>query len=298
MWALGAYRPTSIEPVATSEHYTLEGTMTVILVTQEAGSRGEEIAAGVAKCLGIELVHRRRLEQCIAQRMQVAEATVRRFFKDNTSLLERWIIDARRFERCMAEEVVELAARGDVLIQTGRVPPLLRLIKHVICVHVCASGGSRTAARLKKVGTVDEAAARGEVRQGNAASAWLRHRSGGRKFANLDHYDLVINIERIPVAQCVEQVRWLAQSPQFQPTPLSRAVLANLWQETQQRSTPTETADPELLAREAIVNSSRVQLAGVTSNEQAIARIEDHLRGDKPSKAPRAQPLPPAGLFG
>jgi cytidylate kinase len=265
--------------------------MTVILVTQEAGSRGQEIAAGVANCLGIELVSRRRLERCIAHRMQVAEATVRRICKGKASLLERWMIDGRRLERCMAQEVMELAARDDVLIQTGRVAPLLRLIKHVICVHVCATGASLTTESPNKSGTVEPG-----VHQGDSARPWLRRPPCDNKCARLHLYDLVINTERIPVAQCVEQVRRLAQCPQFQPTPASRAVLANLWQETQQRSNPNEA--PEPLAREVIVNSCRVKLTGVTDNEQAIARIEDHLRGEKLAEAPGAHSLPPAGLFG
>jgi hypothetical protein len=112
--------------------------MTVILITQEIGSRGDEVAAGIAECLDLELVHRERLERCVAERTQIDEATVQRIFKGNTSLLERWVIDERRLSRCMQEEIVRLAVRGDVLVQTWRTVPLLRLIKHVVCVHVCA----------------------------------------------------------------------------------------------------------------------------------------------------------------
>jgi Cytidylate kinase-like family len=261
--------------------------MTVILMTQEAGARGEEIAARVANCLGIELVSRQHLECCIAHRLQVAEATVQRICKGNASLLERWMIDGRR---SMAEEVMELAARGDVVVQTSRVTPLLRLVRHVICVHVCATGASWAAATLK-VGMADA-----DVRQDRSARAWLRRAPGNNKSAHLHPYDLVINSERIPVDQCVEQVRWLARCPQFQPTPASRAVLACLRLQARQRSTPD--AAPEPPAREVIVNSSRVDLTGVTSNEQAIARIEDHLRGERLAGPPQARSLPPVGLFG
>jgi cytidylate kinase len=278
----------------------LEDFMTVILMTQETGSRGDEVAAGVAECLGVELVHRERLERCIAERTQIDEATVQRIFKDKASLLERWMIDRRRLSRCMAHEVVRLAARGDVLIQTCRVTPLLRLIKHVICVHVCATARSRAAAFLKKAAMMDGAAARDETRQGGATRERMRRRLFGNKCENLEYYDLVINTECIPVAQCVEQVRWLAQSPQFQATAASRAVLASLLQETQQRSTPSSVvaSEPAPIAHEVIVNSSRVKLTGVATNEQAIARIEDHLRGENPSTASRVCSLPPAGLLG
>jgi hypothetical protein len=47
--------------------------MTIILMTQEMGSRGDEVAAGIAECLGVELVHRERLERCVAERIQIDE---------------------------------------------------------------------------------------------------------------------------------------------------------------------------------------------------------------------------------
>jgi hypothetical protein len=271
--------------------------MTVILMTQEAGSCGEEIAAGIAERLGIELVHRRRLERCVAERMQIAEDTVRRVSRDEASLFERWMTGVRLLERRMAEEVVRLAAGGDVLIRAGRVIPLLRRIRHVVCVHICATERSSAAAALTKASMSDEAAVRTEIRA--ATRRWLRRRRCAHECENLQHYDLVLNTDRIPVAQCVEQVQWLAESPQFQPTPASRALLASLMQETRQYCSPREAlaSEPDLLARVVVIDSGRLKLRGVADNEQDIATIEDHLRGGKAS-TPSASWLPPAGLLG
>jgi cytidylate kinase len=269
-------------------------------MTQEMGSRGDEVAAGIAGCLGVEHVHQGRLERCIADRLQTDEAAVQRIFKGNASLLERWVIDRRGLSRCMREEVVRFAARGDVLIQTYRATPLLRLIKHVICVHVCATtrapGG---VVPVKKAAIADHATARNEVCQDGAMREWMR-RLFGAKCENLEYYDLVINTERIPVAQCVDQVRSLVQSPEFEPTTASRALLATLLQETQRRSTSDSVpaSEPALIAYEVMINSSRVKLGGVASNEQAIARIEDHLRGAKSSTVARGCSLPPTGILG
>ena len=273
--------------------------MTVILMTQEMESRGDEVAAGIAACLGVELVHRAHLERCVADRVQIDEAAVQRIFKGNASLLERCMTDRRRLSCCMREEVVRLAARGEVLIQTCRATPLLRLIKHVICVHVCASTRASSAVHLKKAALADRTTARNEVCQDGAMREWIRRLFGAQR-ENLDYYDLVINTGRIPVAQCVDQVRSLAQSPQFEPTTASRTLLATLLQETQRRSTANSGAisEPALIAHEVMINSSRVKLGGVASNEQAIARIEDHLRGKKPSTASRGCSLPPAGILG
>jgi cytidylate kinase len=269
--------------------------MTVILMTQEMGSRGDEVAAGIAECLGVELVHRERLERCIADRVQIDEAIIQRIFKGNASLVERWTINRRRLSRCMREEVVRLAARGDVLIQTCRATPLLRLIKHVICVHVCAT----TRARAAVAATTDRDTARNAICRGGAMREQVRRLFGANR-ESLENYDLVINTERIPVAQCVDQVRWLAQSPQFEATTASRALLAGLLQETQRRSTANSAraSEPTLVACEVMIDSTRVKLGGGVSNEQTIARIEDHLRGARPSTEPLGRSLPPAGILG
>src|SRR5207249_1941574 len=129
----------------------------------------------------------------------------------------------------------------------------------VVCVHVCATARSHPAALLNKVVMTGRAAARDEIHLGAAAPQRIRRRLFGHKCGNLEYYDLVINTERIPVAQCVEQVRWLAQSPAFQPTTASQGVLASLLQETQQHSTPS-ASEPTLIAREVMINSSRVKL--------------------------------------
>lgn len=275
--------------------------MAVILMTQEAGSRGDEVAAGIAECLRIERVHRHRVERCIAERMQVAEESVRRIFKDKGSLFERWMIDERRLERCLAEEVVRLAAgKGDVLIETGRVTPLFRLVKHLVCVHICARGETWAAAPLEKLGAITETAARMQMRLCGGKLASRQCRPCRNECKNLQYYDLVLNTARVPIPQCVEQVRQLVECPQFLPTPASRAVLSRLSQEAHQRSGSHQVpaSESELSACQVIINCRRVSLAGVADNEQAVARIEEHLRGERPSAAARAYPLPPAGPFG
>src|SRR6185503_11092973 len=113
--------------------------MTVILLTQEANSRGDQIAAGLAARLRLELVRQEQVEQHVAERMQVSERTVRRLLEGNASLVERWMIGPYRLVPCMAEELVKLAARGNIVVQSWRTTNLLRLIGHVIFVHVCAA---------------------------------------------------------------------------------------------------------------------------------------------------------------
>ena len=192
--------------------------MTVILLTQEANSPGDQVAAELATCLGLELVRQEQIEQRVAERMGVDKQSVRRLLQGNASLVEAWTIGPNRLVRYLAVEVVKLAARGNIVIQTWKATNPLRVIGHVVCVHVCAA---RRPALTRTSGTA--VPDRRSPRSCAGLRSWLL--AGG--WDDFEHYDLALNTERIPLDECVEQVRRLAQGSHFQPTAASRAMLAS-----------------------------------------------------------------------
>ena len=109
----------------------------------------------------------------------------------------------------------------------------------------------------------------------------------GGKFSDsrsdVELYDLVTSTDRISVAQCVEQVRRLALDPLFQPTAASQSMLAGLMRETGRSSQPifglggTRVAP----ALKVVVGRDTIKLLPTISSEEAIARVEQHLRGRK-----------------
>jgi len=70
-----------------------EQTMTVIAMTREIGSLGTEVAAGVAKRLGLEIVRSEIAANNVARRLGVAESVVTRYLDGSASLVERWQIN-------------------------------------------------------------------------------------------------------------------------------------------------------------------------------------------------------------
>ena len=64
--------------------------MTIIAMTREMGTRGREVAAGVAERLGLSIIHHEIVEHDIAERTGMTEGTVHRFLEGEASLLERW----------------------------------------------------------------------------------------------------------------------------------------------------------------------------------------------------------------
>ncbi len=80
--------------------------MTVIAMTREMGTLGKDVAAGLADKLGLRVVHHELVENHLAERLQVAESTVHRFLKGQSSLWERWQIDSDRMSRFTSDEVL------------------------------------------------------------------------------------------------------------------------------------------------------------------------------------------------
>ena len=91
--------------------------MTVIAMPREMGTLGKDVALGVAEQLGIEVVHHELVEREIAGRMDIGESAVHQFLEGTPSLWDRWKIDSKKLSRYTAEEMLALAAKGNVLIR-------------------------------------------------------------------------------------------------------------------------------------------------------------------------------------
>jgi hypothetical protein len=254
--------------------------MTVILMTGEAGSCGADIAAGAADSLGLELVTIEQLERLVASRMCTGQDQLHRMINGRASMIERWNSDAFRLAACTTEELIQLAARDQILIQSWRVANLLRAAHHVICVHICASAppGAPGAGMQKSRGLIS--APYRCLRILGFASArfgdWGRisNPSGER-----EAYDLVLNTMAMSVGEGVERLICLARSTPYQTTVVSQSIVADLLQRTQtwrdgERALPAEGSR----ALDVDVGGERIGLNGIASNEEAIARIEQRLR--------------------
>src|SRR5919197_5491926 len=91
--------------------------MAVIAMTREMATRGKDVAAGLAQRLALNVVHHEVVEHDIAERSGMRESEVHRYLEGEASLLERWRIDRKRVSRYTAQEILELAVKGDVLMR-------------------------------------------------------------------------------------------------------------------------------------------------------------------------------------
>jgi cytidylate kinase len=202
-----------------------EDIMPVIAMTREMGSGGREVANRVAEKLGLTMILHELVEHDLAEHMHVRESSVHSRLEGGASLRERWQIGSKRLARYTAEEVLELAARGNVLIRGWGACVVLKDVPHVPRIRVCAPLEVRERAVMARSGLGDLDAARREIQRNDAA-----HRRTLRAAYGVDRedpllYDLVLNTGRLSVEACTKLVCELVESPEFHETDAARALL-------------------------------------------------------------------------
>jgi cytidylate kinase len=243
-----------------------EGAMTVIAITREIGSLGTEVAAGVAKRLGLEIIRSEVASKNVARRLGVAESSVTRYLDGSASLLERWQIDRHKLFHYASEEILGLAQRGNVLIKGWGAATTLRDVPQVISARVCAPMEFRVCVMMERQGRNDAATVREEIERFDAARARAL-----RAYFNVEQedarlYHIVLNTERLSVDACVDAVCELAEGPRFRNTFTSRSALTNKLLEAKISSALVEHISVAMapLGVSVSVANGRVTLAGTT----------------------------------
>ena len=99
--------------------------MAVIAMTQEMATLGKDVALGVCEALGLQQV-RHEVGDVVAGRMQVKKSLIRRIREGKAGKVEKWSADERTISIFTAEEVFDLAVKGNVLIRGWGATYLLR----------------------------------------------------------------------------------------------------------------------------------------------------------------------------
>lgn len=231
--------------------------MAVITMTREMGSRGRDVALGVAERLGLEVIHDELVEHHLAEQMNVTESQVHRFLEGGGSLWDRWRINRSRLFRHTAVQILEIAAAGHVLIRGWGATQLLRGCAGVLRVRVCAPMRFREDVLMARLAIDDRELARQEIERNDAA-----HQSVVRKFFKDDwrkpeNYDMVLNTERMPIDVCVQHLVLTAQDPVFQESGHSRAMLVNKLSEIRNEEATARLLRPTYSERQREARAER-----------------------------------------
>lgn len=199
--------------------------MTVIAITREIGTRGLDVAKGLGERLGLDVVNDELIERDIARLTGLSGEVVHRYFDGTASLLERWSTDEQQLAQTTTEEVLDLAAKGDVVIRGWGAPYLLRDIPHVLCVRVCAPLPVREQVLVERGLAPDPDAARKAIGQQDAANDRVMRRLFRADGRDVSAYSLVLNTARLGVERCIEQIAAISSAAEFQPTLQSQRTL-------------------------------------------------------------------------
>ena len=199
--------------------------MPVIAMTREMGSGGREVAQRVADKLRLTLVLHHMVEHDIAEHLHVRESAVHHLLEGGATLLDRLQTGGKRLAHYTAEEILDLANQGNVLIRGWGACVVLREVSHVVRVRVCAPMEVREQAVMERSDVKYRSAARREIERNDAAHRRALHNVYGFDREDPMLYDLVLNTERNSAETCAKLVCDLAESPEFRETDASRALL-------------------------------------------------------------------------
>ncbi len=247
--------------------------MPVIAMNQEMGSQGKFVAEKLAEELGLDIVRHEIIDH-VAQKMHLRKSALQRFLEGKAGLLERWGTDEASLALFKVEEILDLAAKGNVIIRGWGATHVLRPIPHIPCVRVGAPFATRLKWLMNSLGTDDEDMVAEEIRHSDTAHRANMQHQFGVGWGEPMQYDITLNTERLSVVTCVEMIKELLKRPEFKETPESRAKLANLTLEYHVRAAlraSPKTADVKILIS---ADSGKVTLEGIaasTEERHAIA---------------------------
>lgn len=250
--------------------------MTVMTMTREMGTLGKDVAAGVAEQLGMDVIHHQIVEHDVATRLNVGESDVHRFLEGAPRLFDRWKVDPKKLSNYTAEEMYDLAARGNAMIRGWGATSLLGSVPHIPRIRICAPMKYRVGVIRERLGIEDPKDAQREIERNDAAhSRALQALHRSFNWESPLNYDLVLNTGRLPVSDCIAQVIALAKSEAFREDDRSRQFLADLTLENRIRNVMSDSKEIGSAARniDVTVSKGEVVLSGATHSPESVEQL-------------------------
>lgn len=252
--------------------------MSIVAMTREMGSLGKDVAEGLARDLGLRLFYHEIIDS-VADKTHMPPNLITRFLQGKAGLIESMRVDQDAISLYTAEEVLDLAAKGNLMIRGWGATSLLRPVSNVLRVRVCAPLALRTQRIMERLGIDDSELALSEINKSDAAHAASMLRRFGIHWQDAEHYDLSLNTERLSVQDCIEQIKDLLARPAFQDSAKSRTELLNLTLSTHiqsaLRNDPKTRGVRISVAERANANAGKVVLQGIVTNDAEKRMVED-----------------------
>jgi cytidylate kinase len=189
--------------------------------------------------------------------------------------LEQLTADKTSLSVYTAEEILAVAARGKgAVIRGWGATHLLREVPHAVCVRVCAPFELRKWRMMERLSTDEDTRVADEIRVNDEAHGAIMRRHFQLDWTQPEHYDLVLNTQRVSVAECIAEVLALVRSPQFVETERSRGLLGDLALSARVRAALRRSPETREAAVQVRAESGRVTLSGAGSTDEMLAFVE------------------------
>ena len=201
--------------------------MPVIALTRGMGSLAQDIAEQLAAELHLATLQHEVAER-VAEKMHVSRSLINRLRGGKAGALERLRADRNAMALYSAEEVLEAAAKGNVVIRGWGATQLLRPVPHVPCIRIMRPFDKRVDWLMEQIDTDDRGVAEAEIRRSDQANATRMHDQFGVTWNDPVLFDMVLNTDRLSVDTCVQMIKGLLARPEFAETEASRALLQGM----------------------------------------------------------------------
>ena len=201
--------------------------MPIIALTQGMGSLAQDIAEQLADELGLATLQHEVAER-VADRMHISRSLINRLREGKAGTIERLRADRDSIAVYTHEELLEAAARGNVVLRGWGATLLLRTVPHIPCVRIMRPFEKRVRWLMDALGTEDQSLAEAEIRRSDESNTSRMHEQFGVTWGDPALFDLVLNTDRLSVDTCVQQIKALVARPEFAETEASRALLQNM----------------------------------------------------------------------
>lgn len=240
--------------------------MAVIALTQGMGSLAQDIAEQLADDLKLDTLQHEVAER-VAEKMHVSKSLINRLRGGKAGALEKLRTDKHALAIYTAAEVLDAAARGNVVIRGWGATQLLRAVPHIPCIRIMRPFDQRVDWLMKELGTDERSVAEAEIRRSDAANASRMNDQFGVHWGDPVLFDMVLNTERLSVQSCVEQIKALLTRPEFAQTADSRAQLQGMALSAHVRAALNAHEDTRAVDVSIAARDGAVTLRGIVTND-------------------------------
>jgi cytidylate kinase len=200
--------------------------MPIIIISRGSFSGGQTLAERVAHRLGARCLSREVLVEAAAT-YKVPEPKLAQFFDTRPGVWERLTQSRRLYLIFLQATMCERARQGNLVYHGQAGHLLLPGISHVLKVRLIAPLTYRIQAVMERQGLGREAALQYIQRVDEERLQRMRY------LFNVDWrdptlYDVVLNLEHMSLETAADVVIYMAQHPEYQPTPTSTKAFQDL----------------------------------------------------------------------